>query len=254
MASSQARHSTFRRTLFVSQLEKAKEKKRPLSTVPVNETGKANDTPYEPKKDQHGEKVYSCATEKKRAVNTGLSSLRVGAGQYSDRWAFGSTINFAAFAEGYPETGYALLAARELDRAAQKWNDVELGVQFKWVPNLEDAAFVLAYGGDNGDTLAQAFFPNGKDFNTLNVYQRAFEGENIKNLMNIFLHELGHVLGLRHEFAAEREAGVRSSQIGTANPKSVMSYTFPPEIQESDKEYARQFYSLLPIRDFEPDN
>ena len=254
MASSQARHSTFRRTLFVSQLEKAKEKKHPLSTIPVNETGKPSDTPYEPEKDKPGEKVYSCATEKKRAVNTGLSSLRVGAGQYSDRWAFGSTINFAAFAEGYPEKRYALLAAKELDMAAQEWNNVKLGVQFKRVSNLEDAAFVLAYGGDNGDTLAQAFFPNGKDFNTLNVYQRAFEGENIKMLKNIFLHELGHVLGLRHEFAAEREAGVRSSQIGTANPKSVMSYTFPPEIQESDAEYARQFYSLLPIRDFEPDN
>ncbi|KAE8165191.1 hypothetical protein BDV40DRAFT_297782 [Aspergillus tamarii] len=258
MASSQAGLSASRRTLFVRQLKHAEANNTNSSfrTVTPNETASASDTPLSPSTNK---KVYSCTTEKKRALNfspdeRGLSSLRVGAGDYSDRWAYGSTINFAAFADKYPKTGYAELAARELNNAAEEWNAVKLGVKFKWVTNLEEAAFVLAYGGDNGDTLAEAFFPNGKDINTLNVYRKAFEEENIQHLKNIFLHELGHVLGLRHEFAAEREAGVRSSQIGTANPESVMSYSFPPKIQESDKEYGRQFYSLLPIRDFEPDN
>ncbi|KXJ84806.1 hypothetical protein Micbo1qcDRAFT_169931, partial [Microdochium bolleyi] len=60
-------------------------------------------------------------------------------------------------------------------------------------------------------------------------------------MTNVFLHELGHILGLRHEFA-DLEGG--AIQWGSRNPYSVMSYNFPPQIQPSDEKDTRSFYDF----------
>ena len=194
-------------------------------------------------------------------------------------------------------------AAYRLNEAAQQWNSVELGVKFKWVDKLEDAEFVLAYGGgmtstseiqlvspthaipdlavvscqcsvdsnlhrilnlvrlgaDDGGTLARAFFPNTKDLNTVFVYKRAYDRDTVNFQANIFAHELGHVLGFRHEFAPQEGGAVL---FGPQNPNSVMAYTFPPSIQPSDVASARLLYQALdgskiegfPVDRIEPDN
>jgi len=86
-------------------------------------------------------------------------------------------------------------------------------------------------------------------------------------LKNIFQHEIGHILGLRHEFAITGDAnkGLRAEGEGAVqflqmNYNSVMSYNFPPKVQESDKEQTLQFYQLpnghkvgeSPITDYMP--
>lgn len=76
-----------------------------------------------------------------------------------------------------------------------------MGVKFKWVDSLEDAAFVHACEGNGGDTLAKAFFSNSQDHNTMFIYQLAFQPNRINYMTSIFLHELGHVVGVRHELA-----------------------------------------------------
>jgi len=119
------------------------------------------------------------------------------------RWKKGSTVNFAAYSGGYPNSGDAVYAANQLNKAALEWNGHNVGVQFKWVGKLEDAAFVLAYGGDKGGVLASAYFPNSNDLNTVYVYKRGFDPDTKANMSRFFLHELGHVLGLRHEFAMD---------------------------------------------------
>lgn len=49
-------------------------------------------------------------------------------------------------------------------------------------------------------------------------------------MKNVFLHELGHVLELRHEFSldAERFEGAGAVRVFSTNNESVMSYKFPP--------------------------
>jgi hypothetical protein len=133
------------------------------------------------------------------------------------------------------------------------------------VPNVDDAAFVLAYGGKLGTVLASAFFPSDSPLETLYVYQHGFDKTeritkrgkhtNYGIMKNVFLHELGHVLGLRHEFAMNVETLEGGAiRMGSANIESVMSYVFPPELQESDIQDTRYFYKHPPIVDYSPDN
>jgi hypothetical protein len=189
----------------------------------------------------------------------------VGLWEQITRWKYGSVINFATYADGYPAPGNAIYAANCLIEAAEIWNSAKIGVTFKWVPNLDDAAFVLAYGEELGTVLASAFFPSDKDLETLFVYQHCFDKTernskrgkytNYGIMKNVFLHELGHVLGLRHEFAMDPstfEGG--AILIGSANIESIMSYVFPPELQESDIQDTRYFYKHPLIVDYNPDN
>ncbi|GFF57252.1 hypothetical protein IFM51744_10241 [Aspergillus udagawae] len=195
---------------------------------------------------------YTCSTQKPLPTtfqgSAHTAALQVGDGKIIPRWKTGpnKTVNFAAFANGYPKPELALIAAQALKEAADEWNTLNLGVQFKWVAKLEDAAFALSFAGDQGGVLAEAFFPNEADLNVLNVYNGAFRPGTVQYLKNIFLHELGHVLGLRHEFAPELEdtGDNYTVQIGPRNPLSVMGYEFPPQIQPSDVENAKVFYKF----------
>lgn len=208
-----------------------------------------------------GQSRYRCVTEAAVVLSAGKdnAAIRVGTGTQVPRWKKGSVVNFAAYSGGYPTPNHATFAAYRLNEAATMWNRILDGrVTLKWVARLEDAAFVLGYGGDGGSTLARAFFPSSEDLNTLIVYQGAFAAGTINSMTNIFLHEVGHALGLRHEFAA-REGG--SVPFGPPNPASVMSYNFPPQIQPSDETGTRAFYDYtgttigpLPVVDYLPDN
>lgn len=75
-------------------------------------------------------------------------------------------------------------------------------------------------------------------------------------MWQVFTHELGHVLGLRHEFALNpvnenpgqglvlREAANGAVLVGDRNEYSVMNYRAePPVIQESDVVSTREFYA-----------
>jgi hypothetical protein len=217
---------------------------------------------------------YPCVTQKPvPAAIAGVLSpaaLQVGTGKEIPRWKTGptKTVNFATLADGYPKPELAFLAAAKLHEAANEWNALKLGVELKWVYEIEDAAFVLTYAENiNPGVLAEAFFPNSADLNVLNVYPGSFEEGAIQYLKNIFLHELGHVLGLRHEFAPEKESDMKSVQVGPRNPTSVMGYEFPPILQDTDIESAQAFYHFpgkylgvlqksgtLPIVDYDADN
>ncbi|KAJ5110375.1 hypothetical protein N7532_000910 [Penicillium argentinense] len=213
--------------------------------------------------------TYPCATQGPVLRNlaaddiaSGIADIQFGHNGKIDRWKKDTTIQWAAYLQGYPTPDLAVYAARKLNEAAMKWNSLSLGVKFKWVSRLEDAAFVLGYGGDQGPTCARAFFPNSNDINPIYVYKRAFEAGLINNMDGFFLHELGHVLGLHHEFAPENPTHEgRTLTFGTRNPKSVMGYTYPPRMQPSDEVSTKLFYEFAgtsiegwPIQDWTPNN
>lgn len=208
---------------------------------------------------------YNCITQAQSSdmpTSSDPTSIILGLYGTIPRWKKNTTVNFAVYARGWPSDNHAVFAAYRLNEAATTWNSLNLGVTFKWVGNLEDACFVLGYGGNGGDTLARAFFPNSRDLNNMYVYLKAFQPGTINYLYNVFLHELGHVLGLRHEFAPERGEGAGPMVVwGVRNTLSVMSYTFPPQLQSSDKTDTKSFYTYsepringVLIEEFYPNN
>ncbi|KAB8230336.1 uncharacterized protein BDW43DRAFT_302447 [Aspergillus alliaceus] len=97
--------------------------------------------------------------------------------------------------------------ASHMHKVAEEWNKGGVRVTFKDVPLTKDANFVQVY--------TYAFSP---------AYKR--------HMWSVFAHELGHVLGLGHEFAL------------APNELSVMNYRRePPMIQQSDIDGTKIFYN-----------
>jgi hypothetical protein len=168
----------------------------------------------------------------------------------------------------FPDTTKAKFAAKEFQAAADSWAKLQIGLAFSETTNRDNANFYLVYQVNtqfNEGVLAQAFFPHKVDQDVI-VYSHAFEGRNPSILKEIFQHEIGHILGLRHEFAIEgddlgnKPEGFGAKLFMEKNPDSVMSYNMPPKIQDSDRTQTIEFYKLpngsmiddSPITDYQP--
>ncbi|MBT9560867.1 MAG: hypothetical protein IV100_32885, partial [Myxococcales bacterium] len=185
---------------------------------------------------QRRDSSLCCRTQADK-THSNVLGLYVGWNGKIALWQPGSIIRWGVWVESFPSVQEAHYAGAQLVLAAQAWNAVNAGVSFEYADSSANATFLLAFAGDGGNMYAEAFFPNDAPLSVLKVYKRAFAERDV--MANIFLHELGHVLGLRHEFA-DMEGG---AQIwGTRNPNSVMSYEFPPQMQDSDK---RGFANLM---------
>lgn len=94
-----------------------------------------------------------------------------------------------------------------------------------------------------GCVLASAFFPDAGR-HELVLYPRMFE-LNRKEQIDTFIHELGHVFGLRHFFAQLSETRWKSELFGTHGEFSIMNYGELSELSNDDKHDLGLLYKLV---------
>ena len=135
---------------------------------------------------------------------------------------------------------------RELfGEALLRWGDAT-PVAFQEDDDNWDFEFVLSPADNcfgNACTLARAFFPDSGRHDLL-LYPRLFD-EPIEEQIETFMHELGHVFGLRHFFANVDETEFPSAIFGTHRRFTIMNYGEESVFTEYDKADLATLYSRV---------
>ena len=95
----------------------------------------------------------------------------------------------------------------------------------------------------HGCVLASAFFPDAGR-HELVLYPKLFD-QSRKEQIDTFIHEIGHIFGLRHFFAKIRENRWPSEVFGTHDKFTIMNYGSLSELTEHDKNDLKQLYNLV---------
>ncbi|KAK6359930.1 hypothetical protein TWF696_001056 [Orbilia brochopaga] len=198
--------------------------------------------------------AYHCRTQPDQPFN--YTAIQLGYHGRISRYYAGVTISYYVGCDTFPTSEDAEYVAKCFKDATQAWDAIP--VKFERVSARDDAFFSVLFSkhAPDGSTPAKAFFPNSPpERRTVTVYSVAFAYRDA--MVNIFCHELGHVLGLRHEFAAVSELDRPSVLWGVVNPESVMNYyNNPLEIAvhpldilllESFYSYDEEEYGRFPI-------
>jgi hypothetical protein len=192
-------------------------------------------------------------------VPAGGEGIVIGIGNLIPRWkankADPTTLLYFVDGTGWPSEEDEKYATEAFAAAAQQWSDIAFGITFAPASDRAGANFLIKYhkapaGSPEAGVLASAFFPNQVedvliyDLSLTDSFWR-------KHLVNTLLHEIGHIIGLRHEFALDRDEngqpreGMGAQRFGSINPKSVMSYEDVNEIRDSDVVDVKAFYELV---------
>jgi hypothetical protein len=94
-----------------------------------------------------------------------------------------------------------------------------------------------------GCVLAAAFFPDGGR-HELELYPKMFTQVR-KEQVDTFIHEIGHVFGLRHFFAQVSEAAWPSEIFGRHDRFSIMNYGALSELTDVDREDLTLLYQAV---------
>lgn len=167
------------------------------------------------------------------------------AGQ-ATRWDDGVVLRYSVMRQSFlRETDYRV-AVRNLRRAASDWERV-CGVRFEHVDRFDghpdyarpapeihdDLVFTARFQDQEGRLIAAAFFPTQPPPRRKVIFDASYFRPGLRfNRVGVLRHELGHVLGFRHEHIRTGapavcpgdDESVTLFPFGEYDPKSVMHY------------------------------
>ncbi|KAL5084036.1 hypothetical protein Trisim1_012407 [Trichoderma cf. simile WF8] len=189
-----------------------------------------------------------CATQTRACAE-----VRIGFGDQISRWRRDSELCYVICEESFPTEDFAVLVEAAMRTAISMWKGI--GVRFRQVGRHDEATFAVVYEDLSEGVYAVSFFPRASG-GKLVLFEPSLS--NTGYLANILAHEIGHVLGLRHEFAHKREPEP-SILIGRENTNSVMNYfdqLSKYQVTEQDLKELEEFYAYdegeLSISDIDP--
>jgi len=156
-------------------------------------------------------------------------------------WQYDSQITWTINTKSFPTQQDSKYAKEQFQLAIQDWGIQ--GIEYKYIDEsqIDNATFFLKYCKTIcGGTVAKAFSPVEAQSLVI-IYPIAYHEDKIKYMKNYLSHEIGHIYGLKHEFA--KSETTPSVQFGPCNSESVMNYNeHPPVIQETDRMWVQKLY------------
>lgn len=193
---------------------------------------------------------FVCKTEKRgypTPDNRSPSQIRVDISQgIVPLWEQGTTLRWR-FNESSmlvfddPNAAKAGIEALFSDAIAA-WGD-SCPVRFLRQSDQADFEFVMLPTPDcdaTGCVLAQSFFPNSGQ-NSVLLYPTLFD-QSQQERVETFIHEFGHVFGLRHWFANISETDSPSELFGQDSQFSIMNYGADSFLTDVDKSDLKELY------------
>lgn len=126
--------------------------------------------------------------------------------------------------------------------ALLKWGTAA-PVKFSEDKDVWDFEIVMRSADDcsaSGCVLASAFFPDSGRHQFV-LYPKMFT-QSRKEQVDTFVHEIGHIFGLRHFFAKISEGAWPAEIFGTHSPFSIMNYGTLSELSPEDKADLARLY------------
>ncbi|WP_448647361.1 matrixin family metalloprotease [Pseudomonas mohnii] len=131
-----------------------------------------------------------------------------------------------------------------LELALQAWGDA-VPIKFAKDDDAWDFQIVIQEVercNTAGCVLASAFFPDAGRHDLV-IYPTLFRQE-LTEQVETLAHELGHVFGLRHWFAPQKEPDNPAVPFGSENRVSIMNYGADSQLTEDDKKDLKELYTL----------
>jgi hypothetical protein len=155
------------------------------------------------------------------------------------RWTF-NEVSMKAFSN---PAGAKTAIEALLDEALSRWGDA---CPVKFVRDDQRYDFEFAMRSRKrcsavGCVLASTFFPDGGQHEFV-MYPTLFDEQTYVEQVETFIHELGHVFGLRHFFALIRETAMPAIIFGKHKKFSIMNYGKESRLTEDDKADLKRLY------------
>lgn len=165
------------------------------------------------------------------------------------RWKLGTVLTWIVEPGGFPKPQWAKLTTEYVRQATADWNaamtKANLQISFQETTSPASAVLKIRFESfPHAGLIAVAFFPNDPAYKRfVRVGLPLFDKKSEYDPVGVLRHELGHVLGFRHEhIRPEAPQQIEAWSIGSMgaaeltkyDPKSLMHYPMTPGFGTKD--------------------